>query len=50
MTSKSARPEPGWPGGTAPGHVVVVASGGLDNTTLAYWLASQGTRLTLLLR
>jgi 7-cyano-7-deazaguanine synthase len=26
----------------------VVLSGGLDSTTLAYWLASQGARLTLL--
>ncbi|MEV7006671.1 7-cyano-7-deazaguanine synthase QueC [Streptosporangium sp. NPDC051022] len=31
------------------GHVVVVASGGLDSTTLAYWLGANGTaRLTLL--
>jgi 7-cyano-7-deazaguanine synthase len=47
VNTKSTVPEPGWRG-TAPGHVVVVASGGLDSTTLAYWLASQGTRLTLL--
>ena len=47
MNTNSAAPEPGWPGAT-PGHVVVVASGGLDSTTLAYWIASQGTRLTLL--
>jgi 7-cyano-7-deazaguanine synthase len=32
----------------APNHAVVVFSGGLDSTTLAYWLASQGARLTLL--
>jgi 7-cyano-7-deazaguanine synthase len=34
--------------GAVPSHAVVVFSGGLDSTTLAYWLASQGTRLTLL--
>jgi 7-cyano-7-deazaguanine synthase len=48
MTSKNAGPEPDWPGGTAPRHVVIVASGGLDSTTLAYWLASRGSRLTML--
>ena len=31
-----------------PPHVVVVFSGGLDSTTLAYWLASRDARLTLL--
>ncbi|GJF32580.1 7-cyano-7-deazaguanine synthase [Kitasatospora sp. NE20-6] len=31
-----------------PRHAVVIASGGLDSTTLAYWLADQGTELTLL--
>ncbi|RBQ16518.1 7-cyano-7-deazaguanine synthase QueC [Spongiactinospora rosea] len=31
------------------GHAVVVSSGGLDSTTLAYWLQAKGTgRLTLL--
>lgn len=31
------------------GHAIVVASGGLDSTTLAYWLKANGaTRLTLL--
>ncbi len=31
-----------------PGHAVVIASGGLDSTTVAYWLASLGSRVTLL--
>jgi 7-cyano-7-deazaguanine synthase len=48
LTSMSAGPAPGWPHGVTPRHVVVVASGGLDSTTLAYWLADQGIRLTLL--
>lgn len=30
------------------GHAVVIISGGLDSTVLAYWLASHGTRLALL--
>jgi 7-cyano-7-deazaguanine synthase len=39
---------PGYPGDRVPRHVVVVLSGGLDSTTLAYWLASRGAALTLL--
>lgn len=35
-------------GRSVPAHVVAIVSGGLDSTTLAYWLASQGARLTLL--
>ncbi|WP_323185021.1 7-cyano-7-deazaguanine synthase QueC [Kitasatospora purpeofusca] len=31
-----------------PRHAVVIASGGLDSTTVAYWLAASGSRLTLL--
>ncbi|MFF2955879.1 7-cyano-7-deazaguanine synthase QueC [Kitasatospora sp. NPDC057965] len=31
-----------------PRHAVVIASGGLDSTTVAYWLADSGSRLTLL--
>ncbi|MFD5434746.1 7-cyano-7-deazaguanine synthase QueC [Kitasatospora sp. NPDC127067] len=31
-----------------PQHAVVIASGGLDSTTVAYWLADSGSRLTLL--
>ncbi|WP_285500693.1 7-cyano-7-deazaguanine synthase QueC [Actinokineospora sp. NBRC 105648] len=31
-----------------PRHTVVIASGGLDSTVLAYWLAARGSRLTLL--
>ncbi|MFF2146224.1 7-cyano-7-deazaguanine synthase QueC [Kitasatospora sp. NPDC058190] len=31
-----------------PQHAVVIASGGLDSTTVAYWLAEGGSRLTLL--
>ncbi|MGW5721399.1 7-cyano-7-deazaguanine synthase QueC [Amycolatopsis sp. NPDC003865] len=31
-----------------PEHVVVIASGGLDSTVLAYWLAARHARLTLL--
>ncbi|MFE4512701.1 7-cyano-7-deazaguanine synthase QueC [Kitasatospora sp. NPDC056783] len=31
-----------------PQHAVVIASGGLDSTTVAYWLADNGSRLTLL--
>ncbi|GAA3820372.1 MULTISPECIES: 7-cyano-7-deazaguanine synthase QueC [Pseudonocardiaceae] len=31
-----------------PEHVVVIASGGLDSTVLAYWLAARHSRLTLL--
>lgn len=30
-----------------PEHAVVIASGGLDSTVLAFWLAALGTRLTL---
>ncbi|MFG2913130.1 7-cyano-7-deazaguanine synthase QueC [Kitasatospora sp. NPDC048298] len=33
---------------TPPQHAVVIASGGLDSTTVAYWLAESGSRLTLL--
>jgi 7-cyano-7-deazaguanine synthase len=43
----SARPA-AVPSCAVPPHVVVVFSGGLDSTTLAYWLASHGARLTLL--
>ncbi len=32
----------------APAHAVVIVSGGLDSTVLAYWLRAQGARLTLL--
>jgi 7-cyano-7-deazaguanine synthase len=32
----------------SPRHAVVVASGGIDSTTLAYWLAAQGAALTLI--
>lgn len=31
-----------------PRHAIVIASGGLDSTVLAYWLAARGTKLTLL--
>ncbi|WP_158851154.1 7-cyano-7-deazaguanine synthase QueC [Saccharothrix deserti] len=31
-----------------PEHTVVIASGGLDSTVLAYWLAARHSRLTLL--
>ena len=31
-----------------PRHAVVIASGGLDSTVLAYWLAARGAELTLL--
>ncbi|MFD8783763.1 7-cyano-7-deazaguanine synthase QueC [Kitasatospora sp. NPDC059599] len=33
---------------TPPRHTVVIASGGLDSTTVAYWLAGSGSMLTLL--
>jgi 7-cyano-7-deazaguanine synthase len=29
-------------------HAIVIASGGLDSTVLAYWLAARGTLLTML--
>lgn len=32
----------------SPRHAVVIASGGLDSTTVAFWLADRGSRLTLL--
>lgn len=32
----------------SPRHAVVIASGGLDSTTVAYWLAGNGSRLTML--
>lgn len=28
--------------GQGPRHAVVIASGGLDSTTVAYWLAERG--------
>lgn len=31
-----------------PDHAIVIASGGLDSTVLAYWLAARNSRLTLL--
>lgn len=31
-----------------PDHVVVIASGGLDSTVLAYWAAARGSQITLL--
>ena len=34
--------------GCAPRHAMVIASGGLDSTAVAYRLADQGSRLTLL--
>ncbi|MFJ1707153.1 7-cyano-7-deazaguanine synthase QueC [Kitasatospora sp. NPDC088346] len=34
--------------GHTPRHAVVIASGGLDSTTVAYWLADRGSRLSLL--
>ncbi|MFB7669498.1 7-cyano-7-deazaguanine synthase QueC [Kitasatospora sp. NPDC056138] len=34
--------------GQSPRHAIVIASGGLDSTTLAYWLADRGSKLTLL--
>ena len=36
------------PSCAVPSHVIVIFSGGLDSTTLAYWLTGQGARLTLL--
>ncbi|MFD0274674.1 7-cyano-7-deazaguanine synthase QueC [Kitasatospora sp. NPDC127111] len=33
---------------TSPSHAVVIASGGLDSTTVAYWLVGQGSKVTLL--
>ncbi|KWW97750.1 7-cyano-7-deazaguanine synthase [Carbonactinospora thermoautotrophica] len=33
--------------GQAPRHAVVIASGGLDSTAVAYWLADQGSELLL---
>src|SRR5699024_6605552 len=40
---------PGKPGiHRHPRHAVVIASGGLDSTVLAYWLHARGTQLTLL--
>lgn len=34
--------------GLSPRHAIVVASGGLDSTVLAFWLAASGSELTLL--
>lgn len=34
--------------GQAPHRAVVIASGGLDSSTVAYWLADRGSQLTLL--
>jgi 7-cyano-7-deazaguanine synthase len=42
----SAAPYTG--GRPVPAHVVAIVSGGLDSTTLAWWLAARGARLTLL--
>lgn len=39
---------PGKPGiDRHPRHAVVIASGGLDSTVLAYWLHARGTELSL---
>ncbi|MFJ6141670.1 7-cyano-7-deazaguanine synthase QueC [Kitasatospora sp. NPDC092286] len=34
--------------GQKPRHAVVIASGGLDSTTVAYWLADHGSQVSLL--
>lgn len=38
----------GSPAHRHPRHAIVIASGGLDSTVLAYWLAQRGAELTLL--
>ncbi|MFF0147004.1 7-cyano-7-deazaguanine synthase [Amycolatopsis sulphurea] len=38
----------GTPAHRHPRHAIVIASGGLDSTVLAYWLAARGAKLTLL--
>lgn len=38
----------GTPAHRHPRHAIVIASGGLDSTVLAYWLAARGAELTLL--
>ncbi|GIL29054.1 7-cyano-7-deazaguanine synthase QueC [Actinocatenispora comari] len=44
-TTPAAKPQPL---ARLPRHAVVIASGGLDSTVLAYWLKSLGAQLTLL--